>query len=335
MPSNNSLRKKISYYSSNPYNVRETLIYLWNNFFGPSKKYATLTNWIPKKTIFNSLDKKLSIAFIGDILPLFGKNLVFHSSLKQFLIDADYLVGNFEGVIPSNLSKGYFKMAHSEAILDQLANLKSPEKFLLNCANNHAGDFHSKQFFQTVKILKEQSFKPFGFSGAEYLILENKVAISSYSTWMNKPFSHHNTLDDIEKYYQDNSVFNILYPHWGYELYLYPTPRQKVLAKKHLQKWDILIGHHSHTPQPVTIESTKTRKKLVAYSLGNFCFGRGFLPKYHWGLILKITLGKNKEDEWEIGLIDWSFLHMYFNRENQILLYLPANCPFFSKDLSH
>jgi poly-gamma-glutamate capsule biosynthesis protein CapA/YwtB (metallophosphatase superfamily) len=72
----------------------------------------------------------------------------------------------------------------------------------------------------------------------------------------------------------------------------YPSLNQQKFAKKLLKDWDVIIGTHSHYPQPITLEKIKEKNKILAYSLGDF----GFLsihPLYQKGIVLKITTTKN------------------------------------------
>lgn len=60
--------------------------------------------------------------------------------------------------------------------------------------------------------------------------------------------------------------------HWGNENTFKTTDEQKRLARL-LSKYgaDVVIGHHSHTLQPIEwVENDAGEKTLVIYSLGNF-----------------------------------------------------------------
>jgi len=65
--------------------------------------------------------------------------------------------------------------------------------------------------------------------------------------------------------------YRILMLHWGgkYENSYYPGPQQVKMAREFIKGGaDLIIGHHSHTLQPVL----HYRGKSVFFSLGNFCF---------------------------------------------------------------
>jgi poly-gamma-glutamate capsule biosynthesis protein CapA/YwtB (metallophosphatase superfamily) len=72
----------------------------------------------------------------------------------------------------------------------------------------------------------------------------------------------------------------------------------------------MVVGHHSHCPQPVTASDGGANCKLIAYSLGNFMFGAN-LSQYVRGLALKVRIGPGR-DGWRIGEVDWRFIRVRF-----------------------
>ncbi len=71
--------------------------------------------------------------------------------------------------------------------------------------------------------------------------------------------------------YKDEGYFVILIFHWGgrFEGGLYPDRYQTRHTRHFVEDGaDLIIGHHSHTLQPVQQRSGK----WIFYSLGNFCF---------------------------------------------------------------
>lgn len=75
--------------------------------------------------------------------------------------------------------------------------------------------------------------------------------------------------------------------HWGDEYLNTPSIEQRDLAKKLIEKgFDIIIGHHSHTINPVEFYNDK----LIIYSLGNFLFDQSFSKRTRTGLVLSVLL---------------------------------------------
>ncbi len=64
-----------------------------------------------------------------------------------------------------------------------------------------------------------------------------------------------------------------MHSHWGVEYDSSPNPRQKEIGRALVDAGaDIIVGHHSHTLQPVEIY----KGKVIFYSLGNFVFDQGW-----------------------------------------------------------
>ena len=59
---------------------------------------------------------------------------------------------------------------------------------------------------------------------------------------------------------------NIFYPHWGYDLELYPRTSTIKKGRELLTYFDAIIGHHTHAPQPITSVSINDKEpiKLLA-----------------------------------------------------------------------
>ncbi len=231
-----------------PYNFSENLRWLWNNLFGPSKKFKQLTDFLPEKTTLNVISPKIKIGFVGDIMRMKNKDLQFSPELVDFVKNVDFLVGNFEGTI-SGGKKAFMAQEHSEKILNALETFFPPERFVLSCANNHAGDFGWTAFNKSYQLLKEHHFQTIGRRDEPSILLKNQINVVACTGWSNQPQTPYIVyLKENEDYYNPKADFNILYPHWGYEMQLYPNPNQIEFAKSLLNKWDMIMGHHSHCP---------------------------------------------------------------------------------------
>lgn len=79
--------------------------------------------------------------------------------------------------------------------------------------------------------------------------------------------------------------------HWGHEYARQPDAQQHALAQTmQAAGADIILGHHTHTAQPVSITLTADgRAQLAAYSLGNFVFDQDSAETGP-GLALKLWL---------------------------------------------
>lgn len=290
---------------STPYSFEEKMAWLSNNLFGPSTEYKELTPFIPETITLNEITSKVTIASIGDIMMIPGKRLTFSDELKQFFSEADYLIGNFEGTITSE-PRGLLDSKHNEQILVDLKGLFPAEKFILTNANNHTCDYSKEELQRSYALQKQHGFIPIGLKEEATVLLKEKINVASVTKWSNKPCPSLAEFGDINKVFNPEAVFNLLSPHWGYEMQLYPNPKQIEKANDLLKEWDMIVGHHSHVPQVITSYKVKGNNKLVAYSLGDFCtFATP--EKYLYGIAVKAQIGPDAQGVWRVGKVEWRF----------------------------
>jgi hypothetical protein len=313
---------------STPYNFKEKLSWLKNNILGPSRKFKKLTDFIPQNIELNEITTEIKLGFIGDIMKMGKKSLEFDPELKNFIADVDYLVGNFEGTI-SEGKKVFMAQEHNKGIIEDLKDLFPPEKMVLTNANNHSGDFGWTEFNKSYEMLKDNDFIVIGRKDEPSIVLDDIINLTTISKWSNQPCLYIPTFDDIIKSLRPDMKFNILYPHWGYEMQLYPNPDQIENAKNLLEHWDMIIGHHSHCPQPITEYETPDNNKLLAYSLGDFCINVK-LNKYRHGIITKVDIGKDKKGNWKTGNVEWKFTYVNQLDKETTKIELREDCKFFT-----
>jgi poly-gamma-glutamate capsule biosynthesis protein CapA/YwtB (metallophosphatase superfamily) len=271
----------------------------------------------------NPIDPKLSLVFIGDVMPAFGKELQVSDALQEFIRSADYLVLNLEGVISAD-RYAWNGLRHDPAIMTLLTRLFPAQRTIVSCANNHAADCGWTEFNRSWRLLEERGFAVVGRRDRPSAILGNQVQITTCTFWSNQRCGYIARPEDVAVETHRDTMFNILYPHWGYELHLYPTPRQTECARELLRVWDMIIGHHAHTPQPITNYGTQ----LVAYSLGDFCMGIP-LARWHHGMIAKTTVGPDRQGRWCGGRVEWRFTTQKPLRPNRYLIDLAGECSLF------
>jgi len=313
-------RKRIS----TPYSLRENLVWLKNNLVGPSKKYKRLTSFIPKKSTLNEVTPKCSLGFLGDIMKMGKKDLQIDPAVKDFFKGVDFLVGNFEGTI-SKAKKVFMAQEHSEGILSSLETFFPPSKFVLSCANNHSGDFGWSEFNRSYQMLKERGFRVIGRRDEPSILLNNSVNITSCTYWSNQPNTPYvGYFNQAAEFFNPKADCNILFPHWGYEMQLYPNPKQIDLGKELLKQWDLIVGHHSHVPQPIASYDNK----VIAYGLGDFCIGL-MLKKYQYGIVVKVELGPGQTGQWQVGAVEWKFTYLHKIDKNLMEVRLEDECEYF------
>jgi poly-gamma-glutamate capsule biosynthesis protein CapA/YwtB (metallophosphatase superfamily) len=80
----------------------------------------------------------------------------------------------------------------------------------------------------------------------------------------------------------------VVYFHWGAERTFSPNPRQRSLAAVAFDSGaTVVLGAHPHVLQPI---EQPRRRRLVAWSLGNFVFGANSPGTERTG-ILRMRLG--------------------------------------------
>ena len=291
-----------------PYSFWEELGYYLRNSFGPSFNNHGICEWSPKTFCLNSrIQPIIKTAFIGDIMDMAGKNLYISHNIKQFIQDCDYLIGNFEATITDKRKNYALAQRHSTQIIEGLSQLFAPEKTFLNLANNHAGDYGYKIFSVSVSKLESKGFQTFGTTQRPFLDIGSNIRIIPGTTITNRACDYIIKLKDATKYFATDKL-NILYPHWGYDLELFPRFNTVTMAKELISIFGAIIGHHAHTPQPVTIfkPNNNSLNKLIAYGLGDFCINEE-LEHYLYGIILKLEIGPDLYGKWQIGCVKWNF----------------------------
>lgn len=300
---------------SQPYGLRDAAAWALHNVAGPSRRHGGLTPCVPRDTIANDIRPALTLSMIGDVLPLRGVAYRVSPGVRAFLAGADALIANFEGtIVEGRPPRVFMGQAHAPDVLDLMAGLFPPERTILCSANNHAADYGRDLFDRSRALLEARGFVTIGGADAPAAVIDGTVAVAAGTDWLNRPAPYIQRLDPGPPVPAD-VAFRVLCPHWGHELEAFPRPAQVRRAHRQLARWDMVVGHHSHCPQPITLERDG---RLVAYSLGNFTFGYD-LPHHLHGLALKVSLGPRADGTWAVGTVQWRPLAIRFTRRRAIV----------------
>jgi len=288
-----------------PYSFKENCGWLKKRFLtGLSTNNYRNVEYISKHSVLNKIKPKYTISFIGDIMDMNSRDLIIGEGVKSFVKGSDFLIGNFEGTLTEkNVING---KRHKPQIMDALASLFSPKKTYLSTANNHSGDFGQSNFSDSVDQLRSRGFHVFGTEETPFLDITNDLRVIGGTQWSNRPCGYLARLEDSTHYLKQDS-FNLLFPHWGYEMELYPRDETVNHGMELISNFDGIIGHHSHCPQPVSYFPMGNNNKLIAYSLGDFCDGKK-VEMHSYGIVVKVEIGINAEGKWQVGQCDWIFL---------------------------
>jgi hypothetical protein len=305
-----------------PYAPVEFVQVLQNNIFGPSAGNKTLVAACANPITLTEIDPQIRIGFIGDLMPLQGKSCSLDPSLLDFFTGIDYLVANFEGSLFASVKKGLLAQHHGKDILELISCILPPEKIILSCANNHAADFGRENFNTNNAYLEQHGFRVIGSASRPSTCIEGHIEIYAATEWSNQKQTYlagvGTTRPDAGK------TFTIFYPHWCYELELYPNQMQIERAKELLGQFDLIVGHHSHVPGIITTHIIDEKEKMVAYSLGDFtiAIGAGF-KNYAWGQAMVIDFGPEKgaasSGRWQQGTTRWVYTKISRKSRNRTL----------------
>ncbi len=309
-----------------PYPFKVAAVMIFNFLFGPSKKYREETQWAEKDFIANVIDSQYSFLFVGDFLSVIHFELDFDKQFRELAESSDYLVVNLEGIIFKGPKIGLFSQYNLMETFLKLTEFKCPNRIIVSIANNHAADHGFHGLNQCIKQLEDQGFIVIGTKDNKCLNINNDINITAITELSNQPSDYLPSLSDATP---KEGVYNILYPHWGNEFELYPRPAQIETAKRLIEDWDIIVGHHSHVPQPVSVFTDKNKlKKIVAYSLGDFAI-HWMMKKFHYGITLRVEIGKTDQGVWATGRTQHFFNYNNRKPKKKLVVELKDDCPMF------
>lgn len=264
-----------------PYKLKDSLKWAWRYLKGGD--HNNPHNLDTKRFLFRSglaADRRLLL--IGDLMGLSGKKLKFSIKLKNFFSRTDYIIGNLEGPLITSSDLVFIKQYNSPEILESLGDLAPLNKWAFNLANNHIFDYADPGYISTINHLNAAGAHYFGVHSKPFF-QQSDFAVCGATELQNISSQYPVTTSDLPNVSEKG--FQILYPHWGEEFCYFPTEKQINDSKKWLFDFDLIAGHHPHTPQP-TVE---VNGRHCTYSLGNFYiyFNK---PMLRVGKILEIGL---------------------------------------------
>lgn len=288
-----------------PYSFRELMGWIWRNVTGVRKGNPSGIRPLPQQRVLNPIRPRITLGFIGDIMDMNRKVLSVSNPVRDFMRSCDFLFGNFEATITHARKPGLFAQAHDPSILESLAEFFPPHRTFLSVANNHAGDFPLSVFRESLVTIRKRGFHVLGTLQEPVADIPGPVRVVAASMWSNHPFEEMVTFDALGEYCGP-AGFHIAYPHWGYELERFPRPAIVRACGQLLQRFDAVVGHHSHVPQPLADVRYGVGSKLAAFSLGDFCTGLR-IKKYQYGIVCRMEIGPGEDGLWRIGLVDWRY----------------------------
>lgn len=196
---------------------------------------------------------------------------------------SDISVANLEGTL-TNFTTAQDKEYRFRGLPEYAEILNKGGISAVNIANNHSKDYLEQGFNDTLAALEHYGINYFG-DGYKWEVKVNDVPIVflGYAQWRCSPTAMQRDIS----YYVNRGVLVVVSFHWGEELAQEPSPVQRQLAYAAIDSGASLVfGHHPHVLQPMEFY----KGKLIAYSLGNFCFGGNVNPRDKKTLILQVKL---------------------------------------------
>lgn len=253
----------------------------------------------------------IRMAFVGDVSlgehyfsfghgprSLVEKNQDIFADVKAQLAPNHLNIANLEGPISdigldrSSPHKRVFRGHPASA-----KQLKDAGFNIVNVANNHFVQHGLDAAKESVALLSANDITVIGLADEpiKYWQIEGiQVALIGCSlirdnTDPSQSFYFSPTIEQLLSVCSQaasQSDVAVLYIHWGTEGDLIHSPNQQSLAQAiHNCGVKMLIGHHTHSLQPVQ----RTSSTLTAYSLGNFVFDLPWSKINKESLILSLT----------------------------------------------
>ncbi len=210
-------------------------------------------------------------------------------SVAPTLRDADIAFGNLECAI-SERGVAVPKQFNFRGRPDRLREVvRFAGLDVLNLANNHAGDYGTGALLDTVRAVRSSGALPVG-AGATLRAARRPQVVSrlglrvgfagfsdigptSFAAGPRRPgtsFATTRAITDGVRAAARVSDIVIVTFHWGVERSTTENARQRAFARDALAAGaTAVIGAHPHVLQPIR-RAGKGRRKLIAYSLGNF-----------------------------------------------------------------
>lgn len=199
----------------------------------------------------------------------------FLKNVRSIFEEDDLTIVNMEGTLTEETTRVDKQFAF-KGDPEYVKILTSSSVEAANVANNHSHDYGEKSFQDTVQMLEENGIKTFGYD--DVAVLEVKgIRVGMFGIY---------ELDDhleripqvkqgIAKLKDQNVDIIVAVFHWSNELVTVPDENQVTLAHLAIDEGaDVVVGHHPHVVQGID----EYKGKMIAYSLGNFCFGGNTRP---------------------------------------------------------
>lgn len=199
----------------------------------------------------------------------------FLKNVRSIFEEDDLTIVNMEGTLTEETTRVDKQFAF-KGDPEYVKILTSSSVEAANIANNHSHDYGEKSFQDTVQTLEENGIKTFGYD--DVAVLEVKgIRVGMFGIYELDDHLERipQVKQDIAKLKDQNVDIIVAVFHWSNELVTVPDENQVTLAHLAIDEGaDVVVGHHPHVVQGID----EYKGKMIAYSLGKFCFGGNTHP---------------------------------------------------------
>lgn len=269
------------------------------------------------------------LTFTGDIafnhyfsLPV--REPLLDQSIKDFLADSDYCVGNMEGPFMrlAGLETPRFQH-HSDCSAAQL--IRNYGVNIWNLSNNHAFDFGREGICSSIDLAKRLGCRTIGAwtdekQGADTIVIPDGGGIGLFSaTYSEKkmreiPDCSYLDWDDLDGIkgvvtkIKKECRWCVMIVHGGEEFSDMPMPETRNRYLSYLRLGvDVVVGHHPHVVQNYEMIGDK----IIFYSLGNFIFDTDYQRNQ-----IHTDVGELVKIRFSPDAFEWTSLPVRIDREN-------------------
>ena len=236
----------------------------------------------------------VTLAFVGDVMlgrgvaqALGGDWEAAFAEVDPWLARSDLVLANLESPLTAlpRATEGRDLRASPDAV----RALSAAGFGVVGLSNNHTMDGGEAGLLETRRVLKQAVIE----SVSDLPLRQTHLPVSLVFLAFDDTDGHldRGSVREAVASSARSTDFVVVSMHWGAEYQAAPTARQQAIATDLAQAGaHLVIGHGPHVLQRVEwIEDT-----MVAYSLGNFLFDQPYPIDCRQGVILWITLHRNR-----------------------------------------
>ncbi|MEN3043098.1 MAG: CapA family protein [Fervidobacterium sp.] len=262
-----------------------------------------------------SFSAVVNFSFVGDVM--FPKSILemfktpsgydfkpIFSEVKDIISLSDIAFCNLETTLGGPPYTGVPKFSSPDEVLEALQWAGFD---VVNVSNNHMLDTGVNGLRRTIQQVRNYGFTAVGgrlspneprysivelngvkISFAGFTFSTNGIPIEREYDYMFDYINDHVVLSTVKQMRQNSDIV-VVHFHFGVEFMRSPTKEQERIAKLCIENGaDIVVGSHPHVLQRVDVVNYNGKKKVIAYSLGNFVSNM-LEPYTDVGVILNVS----------------------------------------------